>query len=685
MFMSYRISALLLAALIAMTGCSSMSKKECINANWYQLGFQDGRAGAASSSVQGYVQTCSKHDISINQTDYLDGHAEGIRTFCQPNNGYQIGLRGRSLPQVCPADMQKSFSEAHAKGYTEYKIKQDISAAEKAFANALKQQTQIENKLINATVDLYAVETGGDKTNAQQAVNELNSQIQTSIASQVVAVGQLACASGNWYRAGETDGLYGRSGSTYKRHIRQCESYHPQVNQSDYIKGQSAGLQQYCRYETGVELGQSGRALSNLCQGQSARNLKAGYSEGLKTYNETINIAGLQARKLKLESSAAPLLNKQAKIEADLLNENLTRNQKLELTRALNRVKFEIAQQESSLASTTNELNCYVADWEALGFESAEKGLAFDNQSNNCQQFGISVDTQQFERGYSIGLERYCTEANGRALGALGHEYQGICPQRLERSFLAGYQPAFNAFKRAELKKVLTIELSDSQKRLKNIQSEIDLLAQDLEQDGITRAEKLAIINEMSALNRQEKSLVTETELTSAHLQCLTDDWFGLGQSHGKSGQRNQLRALNCARFEETPNTTEYRNGLSRGLLNWCTQDNGYQMALAGSDASDACSRTTHRVYFTGYNTGIQELEIKKKIDALRLAKLDIIENQAVWEARIVEIDNALLNVNLSATKKRQLMSEKLKLQRQQLESETELEKIERDLLLLGG
>ncbi len=47
--------------------------------------------------------------------------------------------------------------------------------------------------------------------------------------------------------------------------------------------------------------------------------------------------------------------------------------------------------------------------------------------------------------GYHNGLERYCTAGNGARLGGQAAKYEGVCPQALQREFLAGFVPGLEA------------------------------------------------------------------------------------------------------------------------------------------------------------------------------------------------------------------------------------------------
>ena len=683
--MSRLITAFILACSLVLVGCAGMSKKDCVTADWYNTGLQDGRAGYPETRMSNYVASCAEHDVGIDQNQYLTGHDDGIRQYCQPENGYQVGLRGRALPQVCPADMATAFAREHARGYLEFKIKRDISDAQQKIDRSERDLLAIEAELVDATAQLYAKGSGDDKKTAQQAVDLVNNRIQGAKTQQVAATGQLACASGDWYQAGVSDGDAGRSAATFKRHVQQCQDYHPATNQQDYIQGQSAGLQRYCSYENGIVIGKNGRTLSSLCQGTGKRNVERGYAVGLENYNEKVTVAGLKLRRAALEQSAPALAQAQARLEQELQKPDLTSAQKITLTRQLNRAKLDRTQLEVNLTNTTNEMNCYIADWQVMGFEAGERGDVFNNPSATCESFGLSADTRQYQIGYDLGLSNYCTTANGRAVGQQGLEYKGVCPRQLEPRFLDGYLPAYREYQRQALKRQLTVELEQSNKLVNNVKNEIDVLSRDLEQPSLTRAEKLAIINEVSALSNREKSLVVENEKLSAHSQCLTDDWLSLGKTHGTQGLSSQLRILNCERFDESPNSNDYHNGLSRGLLTWCTYARGYDMAVAENTPSSSCSKTTHREYYRGYNAGLQEIARAKKIDTLKLEKLSILEKKPSAEQRLAEIDAILSGTNLSTSTVRSLKQEKLNLQKFILESDIRLDEIKNELALLGA
>jgi len=675
----------LLCVSMLFAGCSTMSKKDCINTDWYGVGLQDGRAGKPANRMSVYVSACEKHDITIGDTEYLVGHNEGITIYCQPDNGYQIGLKGRGLPNVCPAGLQAAFSDAHEKGYKKFKISRDISDSKHAISRVGGSIISLEALLIDATAELYVAATSESKAEAQRKVDDINNQIASETQKKVNSVGKLACASANWYTAGIADAKDGRAASTYSAHQRQCLDYHPASNQSHYKTGHAEGLIQYCAYDNGYTLGSHGRAMAPLCSGSGKRDFETGYRQGLQEHNEKLTIASLKIKTTQLDKLIPNLKDQKSKAEAEQKNKNLTSAQKLAAAKRLNSITHQLNDSEYALTIAMNELNCYVADWQALGFEEAEQGKVFSNTSRNCSDFGVAVDERQFEIGYDLGIKNYCTKENGSAVGRVGHEYLDVCPRSLEVNFLKGYQPAFYEYQRKQLRKQLSKDVEVVTNQLANVQSEIDLLTGDLDQTGLTRSERLNLINEIAALNKREAILLIDSDKVNSHYECLTDNWFELGKQHGNQGMPSQLKSLNCSRFALDTKPVDYRNGLARGLVQWCTFDRGYQLALNGVERNGTCSRTAHREFYRGYDTGLVEQQKQEDITALKLEKLELIELIEALKGKLLRVDEKLLNPNLSTRERRLLTTERLSYEGKVINTEIRMEDIEAELAALGG
>lgn len=115
---------LCLGALVALSGCASMSREECVNNDMYSKGVADGEAGYAASRLSSHQEACGKFGIKLDGPTYLAGRQEGLKTYCTPANAEAVGRAGKTYYGVCPADKEAAFNAAYKRGRMQYDIDQ---------------------------------------------------------------------------------------------------------------------------------------------------------------------------------------------------------------------------------------------------------------------------------------------------------------------------------------------------------------------------------------------------------------------------------------------------------------------------------------------------------------------------------------------------------------------------------
>jgi prefoldin subunit 5 len=122
----------ILVMLCGLSACASMSKNECLNANWKTIGYEDGSLGRAETMIQQHRKACAKVNVSPDLNQYLSGHREGVRVYCKKSTGYQLGVSGGAYANICPADLEPLFLKAYRIGQELFSIRQEISRIESA-------------------------------------------------------------------------------------------------------------------------------------------------------------------------------------------------------------------------------------------------------------------------------------------------------------------------------------------------------------------------------------------------------------------------------------------------------------------------------------------------------------------------------------------------------------------------
>jgi len=152
--MSIRHTIILLSTMFIASGCASMSKTDCLRADWTRQGIEDGRKGSSTAILDRHSKACAKVSVVPNKALYLEGHAQGVRAYCTPDTGLSKGRANALYQGVCPADLEPAFLASYIDGL-EIKLsglELDAHIAESRLASLRLQQSvlgeQVSKKLL---------------------------------------------------------------------------------------------------------------------------------------------------------------------------------------------------------------------------------------------------------------------------------------------------------------------------------------------------------------------------------------------------------------------------------------------------------------------------------------------------------------------------------------------------------
>jgi hypothetical protein len=169
--MSKFLSAgLLIFLLLAVSSCQTLSKDECIAADWRVIGEQDGADGHDPQQRFGkHVKACEKASVIPNQTLWNEGYQVGLYKYCTPLRGLSAGQAGSAYNNVCPPDLERQFLSGYQLGMEEYRIKNDIRNLENQIATAERRIDELEDKLSKGK---------GDERNMKSEIREKRQDIR---------------------------------------------------------------------------------------------------------------------------------------------------------------------------------------------------------------------------------------------------------------------------------------------------------------------------------------------------------------------------------------------------------------------------------------------------------------------------------------------------------------------------
>jgi len=170
---------MLAVGLLILSACASLSEEECLAADWYAIGVEDGSRGQDMSRIGAHRKACAEYGIAPDVALYEQGRARGLENFCTRERGYYEGERGRRYGGVCPAHLEGLFMQGYLAGQEVYRTKQDIRRLE----GELK-KVRDEIALIRQNLDQgFAVDKDGKK-------HQINKYERDAMYERLLALGK---------------------------------------------------------------------------------------------------------------------------------------------------------------------------------------------------------------------------------------------------------------------------------------------------------------------------------------------------------------------------------------------------------------------------------------------------------------------------------------------------------------
>jgi len=100
--------ALISWLLIGLTSCATLDKNECLQGNWYRIGYLDGAKGYATTRMESHREACAEYGRGVHSGEYHQGWQRGVTYHCADSSAYK-----RTDPAIA-ADQ----GDWHAIGYS---------------------------------------------------------------------------------------------------------------------------------------------------------------------------------------------------------------------------------------------------------------------------------------------------------------------------------------------------------------------------------------------------------------------------------------------------------------------------------------------------------------------------------------------------------------------------------------
>jgi hypothetical protein len=151
-----RLAALLLASLFVLSGCATLSEEECLTADWFSIGFEDGANGYPANRIGAHREACAKHGITPDLRQYQDGHDEGLLNFCTARNGFSRARNGYQYTGICPPSLEPEFLDGYQAGREIYAVTSEISGLRSEQRSNENELSQSQRRLSEMEAVLFS-------------------------------------------------------------------------------------------------------------------------------------------------------------------------------------------------------------------------------------------------------------------------------------------------------------------------------------------------------------------------------------------------------------------------------------------------------------------------------------------------------------------------------------------------
>jgi hypothetical protein len=131
---------------------------------------------------------------------------------------------------------------------------------------------------------------------------------------------------------------------------------------------------------------------------------------------------------------------------------------------------------------------------------------------------------------------------------------------------------------------------------------------------------------------------------------CLTD-WSQVGEEDAFSGARQtaiNIHVKTCPMTEIISDVDQYKIGYARGLINFCTAENGYRVGTQGYNYQHICPKNTENNFLQDYKDGREIFDIHTELNHLHWQIDSAVSDIQRFNQEIESTESAILRLSAS-------------------------------------
>ncbi len=134
-------------AMLAISGCATMSGDECVATDWSAIGYEDGARGYTTERFSKHRKACAKHGVTADFGAYQSGREGGLVEYCQPGRGFDVGVNGGRYYGVCSVNLEPDFLDAYNAGHHLYTLRSNVNHANSSISARENELKRVDDEI----------------------------------------------------------------------------------------------------------------------------------------------------------------------------------------------------------------------------------------------------------------------------------------------------------------------------------------------------------------------------------------------------------------------------------------------------------------------------------------------------------------------------------------------------------
>lgn len=128
-------------------GCATLSKEECLVANWREVGFSDASQGYTQARVAEHRAACAQAQVTVNLDEYNKGFELGLKNYCTANTGFDLGGKGAGYPDQCNEKTYPQVRAGFKQGQAVYNVQRQRNEVERELQDKREQSKALTEQI----------------------------------------------------------------------------------------------------------------------------------------------------------------------------------------------------------------------------------------------------------------------------------------------------------------------------------------------------------------------------------------------------------------------------------------------------------------------------------------------------------------------------------------------------------